>query len=181
MTDGTTSGNTVLSHADAEALRGTAKWAKFISIVGFVLIGLMVLVGVFAGSMIAKLGSASSAMQEAQLEQMRQLQGMEGMEGMDQSIEQLENMQSTGMAVGGAVYTIMFILVAALIFFPNLLLYQFATRLQASLNGAGDAATLTAGLNAHRRYYKFTGILLIVVLCLYAVIFLFAGLGAMMM
>ena len=81
---------------------------------------------------------------------------------MDQSIEQIESMQSTGMAMGGAVYTIMFILIAALIFFPNLLLYQFATRLQASLSGAGDAATLTAGLNAHRRYYKFTGILLIV-------------------
>ena len=128
-----------------------------------------------------RLGSASTAMQEAQLEQMRQLQGLEGMEGMEQSIEQMESMQSTGMAMGGAVYTIMFILVAALIFFPNLLLYQFATRLQSSLNGAGDAATLTAGLNAHRRYYKFTGILLIVVLCLYALIFLFAGLGAMMM
>lgn len=181
MTDGTTSGTTQLSHADTEALRGTAKWARFIAIVGFVIIGLMVLGGIFAGSIIAKMASATSGMQEAQMEQMRELQGMEGMEGMDESMAQLEGMQSTGMAMGGAMYTIMFLLIAALIFFPNFLLYQFGTKTLKSLDGAADATNLTAALNAHRRYYKFSGILLIIVLALYAIIFLVAGLGAMMM
>lgn len=184
MTDDTTSGTTVLSHADAEALRGTAKWARFIAIVGFVIIGLMVLGGIFAGSMIAKMASVTSGMQEAQMEQMRalqEMQGMEGMEGMEESMEQLEGMQSTGMAMGGAMYTIMFLLIAALIFFPNFLLYQFGTKTLKALNGGADAATLTAALNSHRRYYKFSGILLIIVLAIYAIIFLFAGLGMMMM
>lgn len=184
MTDSTTSGTTQLSHADAEALRGTAKWARFIAIVGFVIIGLMVLGGIFAGSMIAKLASAGSGMQEAQMEQMRalqEMQGMEGMEGMEESMEQMEKMQSTGMAMGGAMYTIMFLVIAALIFFPNFLLYQFGTKTLKSLDGGSDAATLTSALNSHRRYYKFSGILLIIVLSIYALIFLFGGLAVLMM
>ena len=181
MIDGTTSGTTQFSHADAEAMRGTAKWARFIAIVGFVIIGLMVLGGIFAGSMIAKLASAGSGMQEAQMEQMRALQEMQGMEGMEESMEQMENIQSTGMAMGGAMYTIMFLVMAALVFFPTFLLYQFGTKTLKALNGGADANTLTAALNSHRRYYKFSGILLIIVLSIYALIFLFGGLAALMM
>jgi hypothetical protein len=184
MTDGTTSVNTQFSHADAEAMRGTAKWARFIAIVGFVMIGIFVLIGLFAGSMIAKMASATSGLQEAQMEQMRalqEMQGTEGMEGLDQSMEQIQGMQSAGMAMGGAMYTVFFLIMAALIFFPNLLLYQFATKTLKSLNGVGDPATLTSGLNAHRRYYKFSGILLIIVLSIYAIALLIGGIGMMMM
>lgn len=186
MTDGTTSGSSVLSPADAEALRGTAKWARFLAIVGFVMIGLMVLVGLFAGSMMAKMGSMMGGANAAQMQQMQelqqQMQGMEGMEGVDLSgMEQYQNTGAAAGMMGGAFFTFMFLLVAALYFFPTFLLYQFATKTLKALNGPMDASVLTAGLNSHRRFYKFMGILMIIVLCLYALMFLFIGLGAMMM
>lgn len=186
MTDGTTSGTTQLSHADAEALRGTAKWARFLAIVGFVMIGLMVILGLFAGSMMANFGSMMGGANAAQMEQMRemqeQMQGMEGMEGVDLSgLENYQNGMATAGAASGVMFTIMFLVIAALYFFPTLLLYQFATRTLKSLDGAMDAATLTSGLNSHRRFYKFMGILMIILLSIYALMFVFFGLFAAMM
>lgn len=40
-----------------EHLSTAAKWARFLAIVGFVMIGLIILIGIFAGSMIASLSS----------------------------------------------------------------------------------------------------------------------------
>lgn len=189
MTDGTTSGTSVLSHADAEALRGTAKWARFLAIVNFVFLGLMLLFGIFAGSMMSKMGSMAGAAQEAQMEQMRELQeqmqgsGMEGMEDVD--LEAIQGMQggmnSGAMAMAGTMYTIVILIAVAIAFFPTLLLFQFGTRTLKALDGSGDAAILTAGLNAHRRYYKFAGIIMIIALSFMALGLLFGGLGAMMM
>ncbi len=183
MTDGTTSGSSVLSHADAEALRGTAKWARFLAIVGFVMLGLILLFWIFFGSMI---GAASSAASEMQMEQMRalqEMQGMEGMEGLDLEAMQESQQQALSGAsmMAGAMGFVIIILVVALAFFPTLLLYQFGTRTLKALNGPMDGTTFTSALNSHRRYYKFSGILMIIVLCIYALVFLFAGLGAAMM
>src|SRR5690606_35157917 len=47
----------------ADYLRESAKWAKFIAIVGFILCGIMVLVALFAGTILA--ASMSTAMGEA--------------------------------------------------------------------------------------------------------------------
>lgn len=46
-----------LSEAAKSYLSETAKWAKFLAIVGFIGIGLLVLVGLFAGSIMAMTGS----------------------------------------------------------------------------------------------------------------------------
>jgi hypothetical protein len=186
MTDGTTSGTTALSHADAEALRGTAKWARFLAIVNFVFLGLMLIFGIFAGSMMSKMGSMAGAAQEAQMEQMRQLQEQmqgSGMEGVDLEAMQnaQESMGSGAMAVAGTMYTIIILIAVAIAFFPTLMLYQFGSRTLKALSGPADAAVLTSGLNAHRRYYKFAGILMIIALCFMALGLLFGGLGAMMM
>ncbi len=44
-----------LDTATKNYLKETAKWAKFLSILGFVMIGLFVLIGLFAGSFVATL------------------------------------------------------------------------------------------------------------------------------
>ncbi len=189
MTDGSSSGNSVLSHADAEALRGTAKWAKFLSIVGFVMIGLLVIIALFAGSMMANMANMMGGGTASQMEDMRelqeQMQSMEGMEGVDLSgMEEYQETAAATSAASAVTFTIIFLLSAALYFFPTLMLYQFATRTLKSVNGPMDATTFTSALNSHRRFYKFMGILMIIALCIYALMFIFiafVGLGAAMM
>lgn len=179
MSDGTTTSSSVLSHADAEALRGTAKWARFLAIVGFVIIGLMVIGGII----MAMVGmAANNAVQDMggleqlqHMEGMEELEGMEGMEEFQESMRQAEEARSSGMGMFAGVFGVLFFLViGVLVFFPNLLLYQFATGTLKALNGPADALVLTKALNAHRRYYKFAGILTIIVLAIYALFFLFA-------
>src|SRR5882672_6038048 len=91
-------------HIDAPSssyLSDTAKWAKFLAIVGFIVCGLIVLVAFFAGSILSATFSRY---------------GMEG--------------GSAASSVGSAFITIIYILVALLYFFPCLYLFRFATKMQ---------------------------------------------------
>jgi hypothetical protein len=158
MLDSNTGTHTQLSPQDADALRQTARWARFLAIMGFVMIGIMVVFGVFMGSMFARLGAMQNEMT-----------------GMPTPI---------GMEALGTTYTVMFLLIGALYFVPTLLLYQFATRTLRALGPTFDPLTFTNGLHAHRRLYKFMGILMIIVLSLYGIGFLImlavGGMAAMM-
>ncbi len=128
----------------------TAKWARFLAIVGFVFIGLMIIAGIFMGSI---MGSAMGAA------------GDMGMAGM----------------MGGGAMTVLYILLAALYFFPTLYLYRFATQTRAALSGTGGG-DVTQGLGNLKSTFKFMGILMIVIIALYALLFI-GGLifGASMM
>lgn len=146
---------THLSVQDAEALRKTAKWARFLAIVGFVMIGFVLLIGFSMAGFMATLLSMRSEMM-----------GDVMPEGLDQ--------------MGGG-FVGVFLIIGALYFVPMLLLFQFATRTLRSLAGSFDPITFTSGLEAHRRLYKFMGILMAIVLSIYALMFLFFALiaGAM--
>ncbi len=178
MTDGTTSTSSALSHADAEALRGTAKWARFLAIVGFVIIGLMVIGGIIMA--MAGVAANNAVEDMGGLEQLQNMEGMEEVEGMEEfqeSMREAEKLRSSSSSMGmfaGVFGVFFFLVIGVLIFFPNLLLYQFATGTLKALNGPADGLVLTKALNAHRRYYKFAGILTIIVLAIYALFFLFA-------
>jgi len=147
---------THLSVQDADALRKTAKWARFLAIMGFIMIGLMVLAGFSMGSFMARMMSMQSDMMGTP---------------MPSGLEQM-----------GTAYLVISLLIGALYFVPTLLLYQFASRTLRSLAGTFDPITFTSGLEAHRRLYKFMGILMIIVLSIYALFFLvfalFAGVMA---
>jgi hypothetical protein len=54
-----------IDDVSAGYLRETAKWGKFLSIVGFVVTGLIVLIALFAGSLFAKLAAFSANGQSA--------------------------------------------------------------------------------------------------------------------
>ncbi|HZI01325.1 MAG TPA: DUF5362 family protein [Flavisolibacter sp.] len=83
----------------------TTKWAKFLAIVGFVLCALIVITGIFFGSIMGSmLGNVSET--------------NPGLTG--------------GLSV---VMAVVYILFALLYFFPCLFLYRFATKMKAALNG----------------------------------------------
>jgi hypothetical protein len=116
----------------------TAKWATFLSIIGFLGSALMILVAIIMFAMGSVIGSGM---------------GNNPMAGM-----------FSGGLLGG------FYLVFALInFFPAYYMYKFASKAKAALNN-NDTATLTESFENLKSYFKFTGIAVIIVIALYALV-----------
>lgn len=111
----------------------TAKWAKFLSIVGFVFLGFMVLGAFFmfvAGSTIPGLGAS------------------------------------------GAGIGIVYLLMAVLYFFPTYYLLNFANKIKVGLLNTNQN-DLDDGFENLKSTFKFMGILMIVVLGIYALMLIF--------
>ena len=133
-------------------LSEAARWARFLSIVGFVIIGLIVLVGIFAGSILGTMmGNAGPA-------------------------NEYGNPRVTG-GIMGSFLIVIYILVAALYFFPCLFLYRFATKMRTAL-AANDQDTLNTSFQNLKKLLRFMGIMTIIVLAFYAMALVFGLLGA---
>jgi len=118
----------------------TARWAKFLSIVGFIMCGLMIVLALFAGTLMATLSRFRS--NDA-------LQGIAGM--------------------GGAFVSLIYIVVALLYFFPCLYLFNFAGKMQTALRN-NDQTSLNASFGQLKSCFKFVGILTIIVLSFYILV-----------
>jgi hypothetical protein len=116
----------------------TARWARFLSIVGFVLCGVMIVFALFAGSILASLSRLGST---------------------DTSL-------TGAMGMGGAALSLVYIVIALLYFFPCLYLFNFAAKMQAALRN-NDQTTLNNSLGNLKSCFKFVGILTIVFLSFY--------------
>lgn len=121
-----------------------AKWSYFLSIVGFIFIGLMVLGGLFAGLMFGNMTN------------------------------------ELGMGMGGGFLSLFYLVGALLYFFPIFYLFRFSSKAKVALRSGSDME-LTDAFENLKSHYKFLGILTIVILVLYVLVFLFGGLGALMM
>ncbi len=141
MTFSTLNNPTQLSPADADQIRGTAKWARFLAIVGFIMLGLMVVFGAFMGSFLGKIMAMQSQM--------------------------TGNAMPFDTSMLGTIYLVIFLISAVIYFFPTLFLYQYASRTLKALRGPFDADSFSSALQAHRSFYGYIGVLMIVVLCLY--------------
>src|SRR5271169_6159427 len=79
-------------------LNESARWARFLSIIGFISCGVMVIVGLFFGSVMSGLmsgmGSESAAM------------------------------------LGGSFFSVVYLLVALLVFFPSFYLFIFSSKMR---------------------------------------------------
>jgi len=120
-------------------LSETARWAKFLSIVGFVVCGLMVIFSVFFSSImsvISKMGNGS------------------------------DSFSSSTLAVGNYAFSIVYIIIALLYFFPCLYLFNFSSKMQTALRN-NDQINLNAAFGNLKSCFKFVGILTIVVLSFY--------------
>lgn len=126
-------------------LKEIAKWANFLSIVGFVMIGLFVIFAIFAGTVFSALGSMGGSMGAA------------------------------GMA-GGTFITILYLLMAVLYFFPIYYLNKFASNLKVALQ-QNNSETLATSLGFLKSHYKFIGIMMIVLLSIYALFFVIGLIG----
>jgi len=126
-----------------------AKWAKFLSIIGFIGIGLMFLAAIVMMVAGATLSSFSN----------------------DYSGSGYSNSP-----VGAGVIGIVYIIMAVLYFFPVFYLFKSAVGLKKGIIN-NDEMKLTDGFQNLKSHYKFIGIMMIIVLSLYALLFLFAMLA----
>ena len=124
-----------ITNASQQNLKEAGRWANFLAIVGFVMLGLMVLgaIAMFALGSILPLGSGVSA------------------------------------GAAGVVY----ILMAALYFFPTYYLYQFSSKIKVGLKSTSQQDVDEAFQNL-KSMFKFVGILMIIVLSIYVIMILFA-------
>lgn len=121
-------------------LSEAAKWAKFLAIVGFVVCGLIVIAGIFAGSFLSMMSGTYSD----------------------------EYRGSTALTSGmGAVMAVMYIGMAILFFFPYLFLFKFANQMKSALN-TNDQQTLNSSFQNLKVMFRYVGILTIVLLSFYA-------------
>lgn len=130
----------VVSAAALESLNQTRPWVKFLAILGFIVIGLMVLGG------IAMLGGSSL------------VPGGAGM---------------------GVVFALVYFLLALLYFMPCLFLYRYGKAI-AAIPGQGQAA-LDAALKNQKSFWKFMGIVTLVVLSIEVLCIVIAVVGGVAM
>ncbi|OSZ77978.1 hypothetical protein CAP35_06835 [Chitinophagaceae bacterium IBVUCB1] len=117
------------------------RWTKFLAIVGFVMIGLMILLGLFMGSiMTTALGGTAIG------------------------------------AMSGIGFTLIYLLIAALYFYPTYALYKYSVLIKPAINNA-DTELFNRAIGYKKGMFVYMGVLMIIVIALYALIFLFAIMG----
>jgi len=125
----------------------TARWAKFLAIVGMIVLVLLAIAYIVGFSFLNTVGGVDNSYYENQFPlQMR-----------------------IGMIIGS-------IIMIAIAFFPLLYLLQFSNRMKTAMAANDQEALATAFLNL-KKYFRYIGILVIIALALYALIFVIAILG----
>jgi len=123
-----------------------AKWARILAILGFVMVGIMVLFALFAGTMFSTLSNVTD---------------------------------SPMPAFPGAMFSLIYIAVAALYFFPILYLYRFAKGIREAFKRE-DKPSLVYAFQNLKSHYKFIGILAMITIGFYALALIFALVGGLL-
>jgi len=137
------SNDLLINNISQDNLNSAAKWGKFLAIVGFVFIGLMILAGIVVQTMAPTLSSYG---------------------------------------YGNPMFKyvgIIYLFFGIILFFPCLYLLKFSNKIQEALRTSNQESMDIAFINL-KAMFKFYGIVTIVILCFYALAFLF-GIGASMM
>jgi hypothetical protein len=130
-------------------LADTARWAKFLSIVGMVLLALAIIANILGISFMDRATAV---------------------DGYNDAV--LMNSMRVGMVVAS-------IIVIAIAFFPLMYLYQFANRMKVALAANEQEALNDSFLNL-KRYFRYIGILVIILLVMYTLFFILFIFGATM-
>lgn len=131
-------------------LKETASWAKLLAIVGMIGCGFMVIVGIMASMAVSSVTS----------EYNREFSG-------------------AAPAAFGAMMMVFYILLAVIYFFPCLFLLRFANHTKNAI-GANDQMALNEGLRNLKATFRFIGIVTLIFISLFLLMFLLGGLGAIM-
>jgi hypothetical protein len=136
-------------------LTETAKWGKFLAIVGFITCGLLLIVSFFVGSIM----SSTSALVPSPY----------------------PSAESRAVSnLGGAFFTMIYIIGAVIYFFPCLYLYRYSVRMKTALN-TNDQTKLNQSLKSQRMLYRYIGIVTIITLSLYVIGLLIGGTAMLFM
>ena len=127
-----------------------AKWARFLAIIGFIMCGLIVLIGLFFGSFMGVF--------------MNRYGGSNPYNDLP---------AGDGFTAAIAVY---YIVIALLYFFPCLFLYRFASRMKVAL-GNNDQEMLNSSFQNLKATFRYVGIITIIFLAFMVLGFLVAMLG----
>lgn len=132
-------------------LNTTRKWTMFFAILGFIFIGLMLLGGIVAGGMLKSLSGLSN-------------------------VEGIEGFEETGAFLGVAEIMVFIVLLifAVIYFIPVFYLYRFSRHTSMAVKNL-DPAALTKALRNLKSYWVYLGILTIIILVVYFIIFMVAG------
>lgn len=132
-------------------LAEAAKWAKFLAILGFIFCALIVIGALFAGTFIS---------------------------GILSQIEAQNNAMAS--PISGTVLAIYYALVALLYFFPCLFLFNFASKTQTAIRN-NDQIYLNLSFKNLKSFFKFWGILTVIILCIVVIGMIFAVIGLSVM
>lgn len=124
--------NLAITDRANDFLKEAARWARFLAIFGFVVMGIVVLAGI-------GLTTYFSALMATELGPM-----------------------------GGAILPAVYILFSLLYFFPCLYLFRFARKTRSAIL-ASDATLLEAGFKNLKAFFRYMGMLLIILLAFYAI------------
>lgn len=130
-------------------LSETARWARFLAIVGMVFIGLAAVGVLFLSYTMTAIGGLDN--------------DMGGRSGMFPAF-----------GVGIAIFYILLLLIW---FFPILYLLRFANRMKTALNGDNQEALNTSFQNL-KSCFRFVGLITIIILAFYAIAIIFGVIGA---
>ena len=144
-TSGTGQTPAVITEKMSLYLKQTKPWVRFISIVMFVAVGLMVLVALF---MMVGMGFIGN------------LTGQHG--------------GKLGGFALGAVLGALYLLIALLYFFPGLYLFQYASAIGRMLKH-DQTGGMEQALQKQKSFWKFIGIMLMIILCIYAIAIIVVG------
>jgi preprotein translocase subunit SecG len=127
-----------VDHLVSGYLSEAAKWAKFLAIMGFIFCLLMILVGLFAGTLMGMMGSMMGG-----------------------------GAYST---MGAGFLTFIYLILAAIYFFPCLYLYRFASQAQHAIKN-NEQNKFQGSFKNLKACFKFVGILFIILICVYILAF----------
>lgn len=139
-------------------IQESAKWGKFIAIIGFIMVGLLLLIAVIMAFVLPGIN-------------LSELQGVQGMNN-NPGAEMLQNGMGTFLAF-------IYLLIAVLYFIPILFLYNYSSKSIQAIKST-DSELLTAAFNNMRKQYKYVGILTIIVIALYALAFIGGFIGGVL-
>lgn len=120
-------------------LNSVWRWTMFLSVLGFIFLGLLIVAGLAASLFLTTFKSREAAF------------------GIPESL-----------------MIIIFIIIAAIYFFPVFFLFRFSKNIRDALHNL-DPGKLSKGFRNLRSYFTYIGVMVIVVVSIYIVLLFFAG------
>jgi hypothetical protein len=117
------------------------RWTKFLAILGFIFLGLILIGGIFVGMAVSKITYSPLA------------------------------------GIGSAGVIMIYVVIAAVNFYPTYALLKYSTAMKAALHTNSKQKFIEA-VSHLKNFFKFFGILMVISLCLYGLIIVFSIIAA---